>query len=452
MILGKKILIFGLGKEGISAANYLGKQNQVYIYDDEKEAEFEKNTFKKLELKPKIYFSILPKKERFDLVVRSPGVRPDHPLIKRLIKEGSQLTSPTNIFFDFCPCPIIGVTGTKGKGTTSTLIYEMLKSQFASVFVAGNIGIPALDILSQLNKNSLVILELSSFQLIDLKFSPHIAVILMITEEHLDWHLDASDYREAKKSIVKFQKESDFAVINKDYAHSFKFAKATAGETFFVSVKTKTNGAYLLKGEIVCAIVQKEIVCKSTKVLLPGAHNLENVLAAVTVAKLEGISVQNIKNVLTTFKGLEHRLELVRVVRGVKYYNDSYSTTPETAIAAVNAFPKIPKILILGGSSKKSNFSALARVIINDKSVKTLILIGEEAIKIKTAVNSAGHFNGEIIENLETMKEIVTLAGKSAKSGDVVILSPACASFDMFKNYQDRGDQFKKAVEKLEIK
>lgn len=449
MFFGKKILIIGAGREGISAANYLGSSCEVSLFDDKKESELDKSEFKKLKSKPKLFFSDLPEKEKFNYVVRSPGVRPNHPVIRKLIKKGSQLTTPTNIFFELCPCPVIGVTGTKGKGTASTLIYEMLKSQNENVFLAGNIGIPALDILPQVNKNSTVILELSSFQLIDLKISPHIAVVLMITQEHLDWHLDARDYREAKKSIVKYQNENDFAFINKDYEQSLKFAKQTKGEIFFISTKTKTNGAYLENGEIKCEIVQKEAICKIADVLLPGKHNLENVLAAVAVAKLEGIPSPNIKNVLISFKGLKHRLELVKAVGGVKYFNDSYSTIPETAIAAISAFPKIPKILILGGSSKKSDFSSLSRIIIKDTSIKKLILIGEEADKIKSAIASLGKFKGEIAQNLKNMNEIVTEAGKWAKRGEVVIFSPACASFDMFKNYQDRGDQFVKAVEKL---
>lgn len=446
MVTNKKILILGIGLEGISAANFLKKDNVVAIYDDKKELDLDKASLKNLGSNPKLYLSSLPKKEKFDLVVRSPGVKPDHPIIKRLVKEGSLLTSPTNIFFDLCPCPVIGVTGTKGKGTTVTLIYEMLKTQSENVYLAGNIGTPALDILPQLNKNSLVVLELSSFQLVDLNKSPHVAVVLMITEEHLDWHLDAIDYREAKKSIVKFQSKNDFAVINKDFPASNQFAKVTIGETFFLSTKIKTNGAYISKSKIVSELVQKEIICDTKEILLPGEHNLQNVLAAIVVAKLEGIKSENIKNVLTIFKGLAHRLELVKVVKGVKYYNDSYSTTPETAIAAIEAFPKIPKILILGGSSKKSNFTNLAKKIIKDKSVKKLILIGEEAQRIKSALLRAGKFNGELFENLKNMKEIVSCAFKMANSGDIVILSPACASFNMFKNYEQRGEQFTKEV------
>lgn len=449
MIIGKKILVMGAGIEGISAANFLGKQNQIALYDDKKDLKIEKASFNKLSLRPKLYFSALPKVEKFDFIIRSPGIRPNHPIITRLIKNGSRLTSPTNIFFDQCPCPIIGVTGTKGKGTTATLIYEMLKTQSQNVFLAGNIGTPALDILPSLNINSQAVLELSSFQLSDLTKSPHIAVVLMITQEHLDWHPDIQDYRESKKSIVKFQTKSDFAVVNKDFPASNQFAKETKAKTFFFSTKTKTNGAYIKGNQLISEIIQSELICKRSEILLPGDHNLQNVSAAAVVARIEGITVGNIRNVLYSFKGLKHRLELIKVVNSVKYYNDSYSTTPETAIAAIDAFPNNPKILILGGSSKKSNFSALALKISREKSIRTLILIGEEAKRIKSAIASSGNFKGEIIENLKNMHEIVLNADKSAKNGNVVLLSPACASFDMFKNYQDRGEQFTNEVMKL---
>lgn len=449
MIIGKKILVLGAGIEGISAANFLGKQNQIAIYDDKEKINIEKASFNKLLARPKLYLSKLPKTEIFDFIVRSPGVKPDHPVITRLVKKGSRLTSPTNIFFDQCPSPIIGVSGTKGKGTTATLIYEMLKTQSQNVFLAGNIGTPALDILPSLNMNSLVVLELSSFQLIDLKKSPHIAVVLMITQEHLDWHPDVQNYREAKKTIVKFQANSDFAVINKDFPISTEFAKETKAKNFFFSTEVKTNGAYIKNNHLISEIIKKEVICKTNEILLPGHHNLQNVSAAAAVARIEGITVENIKNVLISFKGLKHRLELIKDVNGIKYYNDSYSTTPETAIAAIEAFPHNSKILILGGSSKKSNFSQLALKINREKSIKILILIGEETKRIKSAVASYGNFKGEIIENLKNMREIVLTVSKSAKNGDVVLLSPACASFDMFKNYQDRGDQFTSEVMKL---
>ncbi len=425
MIKNKKIIIIGFGKEGAAAAKFLEPTNKITVYDDK-----EKNRIKR--------------GERFDLIVRSPGVRPDHPLIKKLTKDGTVLTSPTQIFFDLCPCPIIAVTGTKGKGTTSTLIYEMLKTENKNVFLAGNIGTPALEILPKLNKKSLVVLELSSFQLMDLAKSPHIAVVLMITQEHLDWHKNKKEYLLAKMPIVKYQNKNDFAVINWDFPNSRNFADFTQAKVISVSTQGQTDSC-ISDNKL---MFKKEIVASVSDVLLPGRHNIQNILAAIAVVKIYKIKNENIKKVLTSFKGLDHRLQLIHAVNGVKYYNDSFSTTPETTIAAIEAFPQ-PKILILGGSSKNSNFSNLARKIAGDKSIKGIILIGKEAERIKDSIKKAGGFDDKMIEGAKNMQQIAPMAQNLARSGDIVILSPACASFDMFKNYEDRGRQFITEVNKL---
>ena len=449
-IKNKNVLIIGSGKEGLSAANYLGNANEVSMYDDKPRNQIDQTFFKNLRVKNvNFYFgSNLPKNVKFDLVVRSPGVRPDHPHIKKLIKSGAILTSTTKLFFDHCPCPIIGVTGTKGKGTTATLIYEMLKTKFSHVFLAGNIGTPMLDILPKLNPTSLVVLELSSFQLIDLTKSPHIAVVLMITSEHLDWHKDELEYQKAKQSIVQYQNKEDLAVINYDFPKSKEFYKLTPAKIYFFSTLQKTAGTYIENNQIISEVENhRDIVTGLDKILLPGAHNLQNILAATAVAKIHKVSNENIAKVLSTFKGLKHRLQLVKKVRGVSYYNDSFSSIPETTIAAIAALPG-PKILILGGSSKKSNFTHLAQKISADHTIKTIIVIGQESLPIVTAVKKVG-FAGKIIQGAKNMHQIVQLAQKMASRGDTVLMSPACASFDMFKNYQNRGDQFEKEVERL---
>jgi len=297
-------------------------------------------------------------------------------------------------------------------------------------------------------KQSIVILELSSFQLIDLKKSPHIAVILMITSEHLDWHQDTPEYRRAKESIVSFQNESDFAIINQDFEVSGNFAQRTKAKVYFISTKQKTNGVYLESDSILSEIGKSEEICKTSQILLPGAHNLQNVLAAVACAKIYNIKTKNITLVLKTFKGLVHRLQLVREFKNIKFYNDSFSTIPETTVAAIEAFRQ-PKILILGGSSKNSDFSLLAQEINQNKSIKAIILVGQEATRIKKAIAKSGGTDAKIIEGANNMHQIISRAYQEAKSGDVVILSPACASFDMFKNYQDRGMQFIKEVKNL---
>ncbi len=426
MIKDKKILVFGAGKEGKAAAQLLKGENEIKIYDDNDKTPLGEN-------------------EHFDLIIRSPGVRPDHQLLKKLIANGAVVTSSTQIFFDLCPCPIIGVTGTKGKGTTSTLIYEMLKTQNQNVILAGNIGTPMLEILPKLNSSSRVVLELSSFQLMDLKKSPHIAVVLMITQEHLDWHTSKEEYVDAKKPIVKFQDENDFAIINQDFENSKALAVGAKAKVLFFSTLVKTNGAYLEGGKI---IFGEDAVAGVDDVSLPGKHNLQNVLAAISVAKLENIENENIKKILNSFKGLPHRLQLVRELEGVKYYNDSFSTTPETTIAAIEAFPN-PKILILGGSSKNSDFANLAETIVGKKTLKAIVLIGQEAPRLKEAISAAGTFEGKILEGAKNMQEIIKTAQSQSINGDIVILSPACASFDMFKNYHDRGEQFAREVNSL---
>ena len=322
----------------------------------------------------------------------------------------------------------------------------MLETQSSNVYLAGNIGIPALDILPKLTRASIVVLELSSFQLLDLKKSPHIAVVLMLTSEHLDWHKDTYEYREAKESIVAYQAKNDFAVINQDFQAAKSFSQKTKAQVYFFSTENQTNGTYLSADKIISNIEGPEEICKTSQILLPGKHNLQNVLAAVAVAKIQNIKKTNIVKVLSTFKGLAHRLQLVGEIDEVKFINDSYSTIPETTIAAIDAFEN-PKILILGGSSKNSNFTSLGRTINQDDSIKTILLIGREAKRIKEAITAAGGTKANILEGAKNMRQIVNLAKSCAQPGDIIVLSPACASFDMFKNYQDRGEKFALEVE-----
>lgn len=449
MLKSRKIAVVGFGKEGLSAANYFAQGNLITLFDDRAKREIDPTLFRRVRAK-NVDFCLggsKSKESKFDLVIRSPGVRPDHLLVKKLIKNGATLISSIKIFFDRCPAKIIGVTGTKGKGTTATLIYEMLKSKYPSVFLAGNIGIPVLDVLPKLTRKSLVVLELSSFQLFDLTKSPQIAVILMITSEHLDWHKDTKEYQKAKESIVKFQTEDDFAVINQDFEVARSFATKTKAKVFFTSTTGQANGVYLVGDKVISQIDKREEIARTDDILIPGIHNLQNVVAAVAVAKILKVKSGAILKILATFRGLPYRLQLIRELAGVKFYNDSFSTTPETTIAAIDAFPG-PKTLILGGSSKNSDFASLGRKITTDKSVKGLVLIGQERGRIKTAIDAAGTFGGKI-KKAQNMREIVMIARNLAKSGDVIILSPACASFDMFKNYQDRGEQFTKEVRRL---
>jgi len=344
-------------------------------------------------------------------------------------KSGIKITSAVKIFFEECPGKIIAVTGTKGKGTTSTLIYEILKADGRDVYLSGNIGKPYLELLPKLTKDSFVIMEMSSFQLIDLDRSPNIAVVLNITSDHMDWHKNQEEYIDAKKNIVRYQLASDFAVINENYDLPKSFAKETKAKVVWFSKKT-LDPKY------------KE------KLLLRGEHNLENISAAVSVAKVLGINEDFILQTVRNFKGLEHRLELVTEVEGRTFYNDSFATGPQPTIAAINSFTE-PETLILGGSDKGLDFSELGSVVSNKQNVKNIILIGQiREVIAKTFKGSP--FKGKIYDlGFSSMKEIVDKAFEITEKGGVVILSPAAASFDMFKNYKDRGNQFKKAVQSL---
>ena len=384
----------------------------------------------------------------YDVIFRSPGVRRLTPELVDAEKNDVTITSQTKLFFDLCPCPIIGVTGTKGKGTTSTLTYNMLKEAGMDAYLGGNIGVPPLTFLDALQPSSIVVLELSSFQLQDLTKSPHIGVMLMVTSEHLDHHATVEEYIDAKRNLLRFQTSDDFAIVNRDYPASNESDILTDGKLFYVSRERETNnGCFALNGKI---IVKKndndDEIIDISEIALPGRHNLENVCAAVMAARLANVSKKYIVEVLETFTGLPYRLELVSEINGVKYYNDSFSTTSETAIAAIEAFDR-PKILILGGSSKGSDFTQLGKVIRESDSIKAIIGIGDEwqTIKDETGISNQ---NSKVllVEGAQDMKTIVQAASKIAKSGDIVLLTPACASFDMFKDYKDRGEQFKKEV------
>lgn len=353
--------------------------------------------------------------KKYDMVVRSPGVY----RYRKELKDLTNVTSKTKIFFDVCPAKIIGVTGTKGKGTTSTLIYEILKKAGKKVFLGGNMGKGIFGNLEKMDSESWVVLELSSFQLIDLHKSPHIAVVLMTTSEHLDWHSSPEEYVRAKFSICNFQFSNDFAIYNKDYPNSVKIGMQGQGKKIAISGKDWT-GPLRLRGD----------------------HNRENMAAAAAVAKILDIRNEIIEEIAREFKGLEHRLEEVATINGVTYFEDSFSTTPETTIAAIKSFTE-PLILIAGGSEKGSDFTELGKVVGESKNVKAVILIGLMADRIDKAITNR---DLKIIRNLSNMESIVKTASEIAQSGDVVLLSPAAASFDMFKNYKERGEQFKKEV------
>lgn len=443
----KKVAILGFGVEGQSTARFLAQNGaNVTVFDEKAESAHDSQKITSLrDLEVNFIFGKIDDLAEYDLLVRSPGISLTHPIFQNVPTE--KITSATKLFFDLCPCPIIGVTGTKGKGTTSSLIYEMLKASGFAAFIGGNIGVPPLEFLEQLTPDSKVVLELSSFQLADLHKSPHIAVMLMVTSEHLDYHKDVTEYVAAKRNILRFQTANDFSVLNRDYPASNESDIYTDAQVFFVSREREVEQGCFVERETI--ILRKsgrdEKIIDTKDIALVGKHNWENVCSAVMAAALAGVRKDKMVEVLKSFKGLEHRLELIRIVNGVRYFDDSFSTTPETAEAAIEAFED-PEILILGGSSKNSDFTELGKVISDAENIKAIIGIGVEWGRIKEQIHE-WHF--QIVENLTTMDEVVKKAAELAQPGDVVLLSPACASFDMFANYKERGDTFKKAVSSL---
>jgi len=372
----------------------------------------------------------------YDLVIRTAGLNPAK------IKTDGKIWSATNEFFAKCPAPIIGVTGTKGKGTTASLVAAILTAAGKTVHLVGNIGIPALSVLPTINPDDIVVFELSSFQLWDAQMSPHVAVVLMMEPDHLDVHKDMKEYVRAKSNIRRYQSDDDICIYHSTNELSAKVvASSAAGKIERYGIAD--DGAVYIKENTF--FVQNKALCNVDAVHLPGAHNLENACAAITAALpfIDG-AYDAIEKGLRSFKGLPYRLKLVAEKNGVSYYDDSIATTPGSAIAAINAFDE-PKLLILGGSDKGADYTELIKLC---KSTDTHVLvIGSIASKLRKLCEK--HHVAVTDLAGKSMHEIVQSASKLAASGWVVILSPAAASFDMFEDYIDRGDQFVNAVKGL---
>ncbi|MFA6305885.1 MAG: UDP-N-acetylmuramoyl-L-alanine--D-glutamate ligase [Candidatus Gracilibacteria bacterium] len=398
----------------------------------------------------------------FDVIFRSPGIKYLEPQIQLAKENGKEISGPMAFFIDECPCHVVGVTGTKGKGTTATLIYKMLKEAGKDAYIGGNIGQSPLDFLDKLTKNSVVVLEMSSFQLQDMTKSPHVAVLLNTTTDHLDYHADRDEYLRAKESILAHQNKDCLAILNKDYEYVKYYSGLVKGRAKFVSVGKKVeDGAFVKDGDIFYAEYgDVEKVCEVADIALVGKHNFENVLPAICAAKEFGVSFEEMKQVVQTFAGLPHRLEFVDEVDGVKYYNDSFSTTPETSMAAVDSFD-VPTVLIAGGFDKGLDYKEWALKILTRPSLEVVILLGHTADRMEQDLQEAEGKLGEAegspaaagrptkILRVNDIHEAVVLARKEAKKGGVVVMSPGSSSFDLYKNYKERGNRFMEEVKKL---
>jgi len=450
-----KIAIVGWGLEGQSAYRYFGSEHEYLIVNEEPRNDFPKKT-DKIDIQfidelrtPGVTsnvsdLSYLKGIKDCDKIVYTPTVRKN---LEKLFPQNDSFwqkaTTNQHIFFEEVKTKnIIGVTGSKGKGTTSSLLALMLESAGKKVHFGGNVGRPVLDFVKEVAPSDWVVLELANFQLYKFPYSPHIGVCLMLTHEHLDWHPDIDDYLEAKSNLFRHQTKEDVAIYFASDKLAAKIATYSKGK---LVPYYRSPGARLdSHGNVLIGEEPVKIINKS-EIKLLGEHNLQNVCAALTTAWQVTKSPEAFARVLRTFSGLEHRLEFVRELESVKYYDDSFGTTPDTAKVAIQAFSE-PKVLVLGGSDKGLPYEELVEEIAKSK-VRHVITIGITGPKIAKLLRTQGINN--ITEGLQNMSDIVAEARNHAHAGDVVLLSTASASFGLFKDYKDRGNQFKKAVKVL---
>lgn len=385
-----------------------------------------------------------------DVIFRTPGLRPDVPQLMAARERGSVLTSEMEVFFQVCPCPIIGVTGSDGKTTTTTIIAGLLKAAGYNVYLGGNIGKPLLPDAEMMEPEDFAVVELSSFQLMTMDLSPHIAVVTNLAPNHLDVHRSMGEYISAKENIFIHQTAEDTVILNADNDITRSFAPGAPGKVRFFSRKEEPEGPSVFLQENAIWVSDgkgSRAVLPREEILLPGDHNVENYMAAI--GAVEGlVDDQIIRDFAARFNGVEHRIELVRTLDEVRYYNDSIASSPTRTIAGLKCFPE-KVILIAGGYDKHIPFDDLGPAI--TRHVKCLILTGDTSSKIRSAVEQApGYAEGSpVIQEYHEFRDAVLAAHKAARPGDVVILSPACASFDHFKNFMERGDAFKKIVRAL---
>lgn len=456
---GKKIAVLGLGVSNLPAIEYLNKLGaKIYAHDKIEQLNRNHEKIRKLD---HIQFYLgneqLKDLDKMDYILRSPGVKPFLPEIEEAVKKGVVLTSEIEWLLEYAPCKIIGITGSAGKTTITTLVTKILQDAGYKVWTGGNIGIPLFTKLDEMGKDDLIVLELSSFQLMTMKKSPHISVITNIYEDHLDYHQSFEEYITAKTNIFSHQKEGDICILNQDSSFLVQFEKMIqekkipCKKIYFSEKKMKKDGAYLEDGYIYAQEKGKKTkIVDVEKLKIKGQKNYLNVCTAICVAK-EFVKLEAIKQSLLNFKGVEHRMEYVTTKKGVAYYNDSISTTPGKAKAALSAFPK-KIILIAGGSDKNLDYTAFGTQVID--ASKCLILLGNTAEKIKEAVIHSEKCNEEEIQicMVEDLKEAVNVAEGMSKEGDIVVLSPASASFDQFTNYKERGNLFKELVKNMDGK
>ncbi|WPX09547.1 UDP-N-acetylmuramoyl-L-alanine--D-glutamate ligase [Anaerocellum danielii] len=449
---GKSVLVVGLGRSGLASARFLKKHGAFIIGFDEKPEDKFKNEDRNCaeEHCDEIYYCEIPDEviDKVQLVVVSPGV----PLSKRPLvlahKKGVEVIGEIELAYRFCKSKnIVAITGTNGKTTTTTLVGEILKKQYEDVVVCGNIGLPFIDTVEISSENTIFVLEISSFQLETIKyFKPKVGCILNITPDHLNRHMTMENYIKAKMRIFENIDEMGYTVLNYDNNLTRDLIGLAKGNVVvFSKNKFQFENIVFVENDVIYFTFEGKTqeVMKKDEIFIPGQHNLENALAAISCTLPFGVEKDNIYQVLKTFRGVEHRIEFVAEIKGVKFYNDSKGTNTDAAEKAISAFEN-PIILIAGGYDKGESFERFAGLIA--KKVKKVFLLGQTKQKIANELEKIGYRNFELVSNL---KEAVEKSFESAQNGDVVLLSPACASWDMFENYEQRGRMFKEYVSEL---
>ena len=453
----KKATVMGLGLfgGGVGAARFLVSQGADVTVTDLKSAEELSASLKLLNGLPVKFRLGKHAEEDFadaDILVVNPAIPDDSRFLQIACDNNVCIDSELNIFFKLCPAPVIGITGSNGKSTTTSLLGEMLKKAGIKTWVGGNIGVSLLESIDEIKPNDVVVLEISSFQLellSKIEMSPHISIVTNIVPNHLDRHMTMENYISAKKAIINYQKENDYAILNYDDPILRKWEGESKGrQLWFSATKELEHGAFLNNNEIIINHNSKRtVILCSTQINIKGLHNRQNIMAASYAAITMHADVESIKIAIAEFTGLEHRLEYVYTVNEVHYYNDSKATTPEAAIAGIRAFDN-PAILIAGGYNKKVSLNQFAQECV--RNTKYVILIGETAKNIQKLIqNIKGEKTEPVVYMAISLDESVRKASEVAEAGDVVLLSPACASYGMFTNYEERGKRFKELVNYL---
>jgi len=443
--LHKHILVLGLAKSGLAAAKLLHELGAYVTVNDLKASQDDAAVKELQSLGMKVVTGDHPltllTDENMDLVVKNPGIPYSNPIVKAAVEKKIPVITEVELAYKISDAEIIAITGSNGKTTTTTLIYEMLAEGKKNPLIAGNIGKVACEVAQHATSEHIIVMELSSFQLLGtIEFRPSIAILLNIFDAHLDYHGTKEEYVFAKGKIYEHQLASDISIINEDDSEVMSLGKVSKGQKlYFSTLRENKEGTYLKDGSI---WYKDEEVIRLEEIVLPGEHNVENILAAITAVKLKGVSNKAIHKVLTTFPGVKHRLQFVAEVEGRRFYNDSKATNILATSKALSAF-KNPTILLAGGLDRGNEFDDLLPYL---SQVKAVILFGETAKKLERIARESGI---EVIKFVDNVEQAVYTAYEVSEKQDVILLSPACASWDQYKTFEQRGDIFIQAVHKL---